>query len=82
MLWRAADRVLRVAATDSAASGSTRTDEIFEVFAATSARVSGRVLLSVREHLQNRISGSEGVIRVFVNRKGHGHAARETRAAA
>jgi hypothetical protein len=61
-LWRAADRVLRNAAAGE--SGA-----VLGCFASTAAQVSGRVLLSVREHLQNR-QARAGVPRVFVNRRG------------
>jgi hypothetical protein len=70
MLWRAADRVLRVSAI---------TDEILESFAATAPQVSGRVLLSVREHLQNRTAAKPSASRVFVNRAGRGYVTPDAR---
>lgn len=47
MLWRAGDRVLRTA-------GDGETGRVLRRFEVTAGQVSGRVLLSVREHLQNR----------------------------
>jgi hypothetical protein len=89
MLWRAADRVLRAsaasaardtAAGDTAAAGS-GLEEVLESFAATAPQVSGRVLLSVREHLQNRIAVRPGAGRIFVNRAGRGYVTPDTRPA-
>jgi hypothetical protein len=70
MLWRAADRVLRATAM---------TDEVLQSFAATAPQVSGRVLLSVREHLQNRTAAKPSASRVFVNRAGRGYVTPDTR---
>jgi hypothetical protein len=74
MLWRAADRVLRASATSACL------DQVLESFTATAPHVSGRVLLSVREHLQNRatIRPATGS-RVFVNRAGRGFVTSEAR---
>jgi hypothetical protein len=71
MLWRAADRILRTAHPADIAPLS-------EMFAATAPRVSGRVLLSVREHLANRAEHS-GAPRVFANSRGRAHVAADTR---
>jgi hypothetical protein len=62
MLWRSADRLLRTAAPGDI-------DGLTARFAAAAPHVSGRVLLSVREHLQNRTAATE-VPRIFANRKG------------
>jgi hypothetical protein len=77
-LWRAADRVLR-----ATASGGAALEEILDRFAVTAPQVSGRVLLSVREHLQNRARQGTGpaASRIFVNRAGHGWVAPDTRPA-
>lgn len=75
MLWRAADRVLRAAAAQGTAP-----DAVLAQFAATAPHVSGRVLLSVREHLQNRLSAGDPVAsRIFVNRAGRGYVVPEAR---
>lgn len=63
LLWRSADRLLRSASSD---------DDLAAVISAledTVQDVSGRVLLSVREHLANRLQPTD-VSRVFANRKG------------
>ena len=62
MLWRSADRLLRTARPADI-------DGLAGRFAAAAPHVSGRVLLSVREHLQNRTAATE-VPRIFANRKG------------
>ena len=62
MLWRSADRLLRTARPGDI-------DGLADRFAAAAPHVSGRVLLSVREHLQNRTATTE-VPRIFANRKG------------
>jgi hypothetical protein len=72
MLWRAADRVLRTAGPGDAG-------RLMQHFEVTAGQVSGRVLLSVREHLQNR-QGRPGLPRVFANRRGRAWAAADTRA--
>jgi hypothetical protein len=72
MLWRAADRVLRGTAPGGL-------DDVLRYFADTAPLVSGRVLLSVREHLQNRHARSS-VSRIFANPKGRAFVAPETRA--
>jgi hypothetical protein len=86
MLWRAADRVLRASAVLGQASAmpgqvGVRPDEVLEHFAATAPQVSGRVLLSVREHLLNRTSARRPASRIFVNRAGRGHVTSDTRPA-
>ncbi|MCG7524680.1 hypothetical protein MHW47_09545 [Streptomyces sp. OfavH-34-F] len=72
MLMRALDRLLR----------SCRTDEEREAVAAAAVRVapqvSGRVLLSVREHLQNRGEVPDGG-RFFVNRRARAWVTGDTR---
>ncbi|WP_228819250.1 TerD family protein [Nocardia transvalensis] len=70
-LFRAADRLLRHSAT--------RDDQgtIVDIIAANAASVSGRVLLSLREHLDNRGGATR---RVFVNQLARGHITDDTRA--
>lgn len=79
MLWRAADYLLRVAQATAAGGSSADPGEVLACFAATAPQVSGRVLLSVREHLQNRVSGKPGGSRVFVNRHGRAWVTRDRR---
>jgi hypothetical protein len=71
MLWRSADRLLRHASPSDHA-------EILRLLAATAPQVSGRVLLSVREHLQNRLAASTPA-RIFANRQGRALAIPDTR---
>jgi hypothetical protein len=61
-LWRSADRLLR-------AAGGASPAVITDALAATAPDVAGRVLLSVHEHLHNRVEASAPA-RVFANRKG------------
>ncbi len=70
MLWRAADQVLRTAGAAT---------PLLRYFEATAGQVSGRVLLSVREHLANR-EGRDRLPRVFANRAGGAWVAPDTRA--
>ncbi|CAL9634661.1 hypothetical protein [Streptomyces sp. enrichment culture] len=72
-LYRALDRLLR------SASGQEQRDAVVAAALRTAGQVSGRVLLSVREHLHNRGAGSDRR-RVFVNRAGGGWVADDTRA--
>jgi stress response protein SCP2 len=73
LLFRSLDRLLREAtAADRAV--------IMEVAAQAAESVSGRVLLSVREHFQNRGTGdAAGLPRVFANRKGRAWVTPEAR---
>ena len=71
-LMRSVDWLLR-----SAASAADRVAVLTAVQAAA-GQVSGRVLLSLREHIQNR-GARMGVSRVFVNRKGRAYALPEAR---
>jgi hypothetical protein len=71
MLWRSADRLLRNASPSDH-------DAIMESLSATAPRVSGRVLLSVREHLQNRLTATVPA-RIFANRKGRMRTVPDTR---
>ncbi len=71
-LWRSLDRLLREAA------GPAELDAIVSAAAEAAPNVSGRVLLSVREHLFNRQAPTD-VSRVFANRKGRAWAGPETR---
>ncbi|WP_344267992.1 TerD family protein [Actinomadura napierensis] len=64
MLFRSADRLLRLT------SGDER-DAVFEAIEAAASGVSGRVVLSLREHLLNRPE-KPGHARVFANRHGRG----------
>jgi hypothetical protein len=70
-LWRSADRLLR------AASDSDATYPVLDALGATAHQVSGRVLLSVREHLQNRAFPDAG--RLFAGRLGRAWAAPDWR---
>jgi hypothetical protein len=72
MLWRSADRVLRSARAAD-------TDALLAQFERTAPQVSGRVLLSVREHLATRRSGTRDIPRIFANRQGRGFVAGDTR---
>jgi hypothetical protein len=62
-LFRALDRLLRACQTPE------EHEAVFEAALSVAPKVSGRVLLSVREHFHNRGSGT-GARRVFVNRLG------------
>lgn len=71
-LMRSVDWLLR-----SGTSAADR-DAVLTAVRAAAGQVSGRVLLSLREHVQNR--GSRiGVSRVFVNRNGRAYALPDTR---
>ncbi|HEY2268706.1 MAG TPA: TerD family protein [Streptosporangiaceae bacterium] len=85
-LWRSADRLFRAAsaltaadpdAADPAAPDAAAVAQIMAALAATAPDVSGRVLLSVREHLQNRAFPGAG--RLFANRLGRAWAAPDRR---
>lgn len=71
-LMRSADWLLR-----SGTSAADR-DAVLAAVRAAAGQVSGRVLLSVREHVQNR-GARAGVSRVFVNRKGRAWVLPDTR---
>ncbi len=71
-LFRALDRLLRACATDA------ERDALADAATRLAPEVSGRVLLSVREHLLNRARGS-GSRRVFVNRLGRAWATDDSR---
>ncbi|MFJ7070911.1 hypothetical protein [Streptomyces sp. NPDC101115] len=62
-LFRSLDRLLRTAAEGE------RREAVLTAAERAAPRVSGRVVLSVREHVQNR-TGRGGPRRVFVNRRG------------
>ena len=64
-------------AADPDAPGAAAVALVLEALAATAPDVSGRVLLSVREHLQNRAFPSAG--RLFANRLGRAWAAPDWR---
>ncbi|MFE1442641.1 hypothetical protein [Streptomyces sp. NPDC058739] len=72
-LYRALDRLLR------SAPDQQQRDAVVAAALRTAGQVSGRVVLSVREHLHNRDAKS-GRRRVFVNRAGGGWVADDTRA--
>ncbi|MFE7550442.1 hypothetical protein [Streptomyces gardneri] len=72
-LFRALDRLLR-----TAAEGKER-EAVLAAVERAAPEVSGRVVLSVREHLQNRAGGSGGARRVFVNREGKAWVTDDTR---
>ena len=73
ILFRSLDRLLRGA-------GQAEHSTVLDIASKAAPSVSGRVLLSVREHFQNR--GGEagaGLPRIFANRKGRAWVAPETR---
>ncbi|MCX4985065.1 hypothetical protein [Streptomyces sp. NBC_00572] len=74
-LFRALDRLLR-----GAADGKER-EAVLAAVERAAPEVSGRVVLSVREHLQNRAGASGGERRVFVNREGKAWVTADTRPA-
>jgi hypothetical protein len=74
LLFRSLDRLLR------SATAADRT-AIMDLAAQAAPSVSGRVLLSVREHFQNRAAAAgAGLPRIFANRKGRAWVLPETRA--
>jgi hypothetical protein len=70
-LWRSADRLLR-------GNGEASPAVIVEALTDTAPDVAARVLLSVREHLQNRAMAATPA-RVFTNRKGRALAVPDVR---
>lgn len=70
MLFRNIDRILRISPKD-------HTKSLIPAIEESIAKVSGRVLLSLREHLQNRIL--EGNNRIFANKKGTAWVVKDTR---
>jgi hypothetical protein len=78
-LWRSADYLLRVVHAAELLDRPVNAGEILEHFEATAPRVSGRVLLSVREHLSNRTVARPGSSRIFVNRQGRAWVAPDRR---
>ncbi|WMX44428.1 hypothetical protein RGF97_05545 [Streptomyces roseicoloratus] len=77
VLFRSLDRLLRTAADDG------RRDAVLAAAERAAPRVSGRVVLSVRDHIANRADGSggsrSGPRRVFVNRRGAAWVTEDTR---
>ncbi|MFF6788127.1 hypothetical protein ACFY9C_03540 [Streptomyces filamentosus] len=73
-LFRALDRLLR-----TAADGAGR-EAVMTAAERAAPRVAGRVVLSLREHAQNRRAGGDAVRRVFVNRAGAAWVAPDRRA--
>ncbi|OBQ49915.1 hypothetical protein A4U61_25110 [Streptomyces sp. H-KF8] len=71
-LFRALDLLLRSAA------GQDERDAVVAAAARVAPEVSGRVVLSVREHFQNR-ERETGAPRIFVNRRGRGWATPDAR---
>jgi stress response protein SCP2 len=63
MLFRSLDRILRTASAQDA-------DALFETLPEVITKVSGRVIMSAREHFQNRLIEWETPHRVFANSKG------------
>lgn len=61
VLFRNVDRILRVATNQETAT-------LLNIVQMTISKVSGRVILSLREHLQDRLS--QGQRRIFANKKG------------
>ncbi|CAM5266278.1 TerD family protein [Streptomyces narbonensis] len=72
-LFRALDRLLRTA------SGGKEREAVLAAAERAAPEVSGRVVLSVREHLQNRAGWSDGERRVFVSREAKAWMADDTR---
>jgi hypothetical protein len=72
LLFRSLDRLLRLASTDAERAS------VVAAVADTVGEVSGRVVLSVREHLANRAAGNTAP-RVFANRKGRAWVAADDR---
>ncbi|MFE4912676.1 hypothetical protein ACFRCX_14195 [Streptomyces sp. NPDC056652] len=72
-LFRALDRLLRACVTQE------ERDAVVAAAEEVASRVSGRVLLSVREHLHNRAEETGGR-RVFVNQRGRAWVTADTRA--
>ncbi|MER7701309.1 hypothetical protein ABTX81_00195 [Kitasatospora sp. NPDC097605] len=72
-LFRALDRLLRACATEEQRAAVVAAAE------AAAGQVAGRLLLSVREHLQNRRADGAAGRRVFVNRAGRGRVTADTR---
>ena len=73
MLMRALDRLLRTCRSP------VEQQAIVDVVATNVSRVSGRVLLSTREHFGNRVADS-GRLRIFVNQKARGRVVADARA--
>ncbi|MDH6223899.1 hypothetical protein [Streptomyces sp. MJP52] len=73
-LYRALDRLVL------AAGGEAEREAVLDAAVRVAPEVSGRVLLSVREHLENR-TGRPGGRRVFLNRSGRAWAMADTRPA-
>jgi hypothetical protein len=78
-LWRSADYLLRSVPAVVVPGGPVNASDILEHFSTTAPRVSARVLLSVREHLQNRAVARPGSSRIFVNRQGRAWVTAEKR---
>ena len=73
LLFRSLDRLLRGA-------GQAEHAVVLDLAARVAPSVSGRVLLSAREHFQNRAKDADaGVPRIFANRKGRAWVTPETR---
>ncbi|MFD8012153.1 hypothetical protein [Streptomyces sp. NPDC058955] len=72
-LFRALDRLLRTAADDAGR------EAVLAAAERVAPRVAGRVVLSVREHLQNRHDASGAPRRLFVNRNGTAWVTADTR---
>lgn len=73
-LFRALDRLLRTAATQE------ERDAVVAAVERVAPEVSGRVVLSVREYLHNRVEET-GRKRVFINRAGRAHVTDDARRA-
>ncbi|MGW0121471.1 hypothetical protein [Streptomyces sp. NPDC003327] len=82
-LFRALDRLLRTAGTTPPTGPGTSAvpvsaDAVVTVAERVAPQVSGRVVLALRDHLQNRSGAGEGR-RIFINRLGGVHVAEDTR---
>jgi hypothetical protein len=73
LLLRSLDRLLRAGSTTEQAN-------VLDIAAQAAPSVSGRVLLSAREHFQNRGANGAELPRVFAGRQGRAWVAPETRA--
>jgi stress response protein SCP2 len=74
MLFRSLDRILRSLARQESAT-------LIDTVQAVIHKVSGRVILSVREHLQNRMAEREAPGRIFANSRGKAWVASDSRIA-
>ncbi|HEY9368665.1 hypothetical protein [Streptomyces sp.] len=79
-LFRSLDRLLRAAWEETPERQREVRDAVVAAAVEVAPEVSGRVVLSVREHLHNRGRGAFGAPRIFVNRGGRAWVEADTRA--